>query len=289
MFHGGIVVDGLEWSYGYCESGSGVYACKPKLNPMYVFRESVDLGTCLKTKQEVREILKAMKAAWPGTDYEVLTKNCNHFCEAFAAALGSKPTPPWLNRMAHGADSTYTAYTSAKQTALSVYRYFWPSDQVETGIEAQDATSSQQQDSSGAFKSTGPRTFIDRSSAPVGSSDTSGLRTHSEINFGRDSHESMFARRGLMTQPSETPPALAASGSAQSLFARQAILPTDQAKDKEGSSWVLTAAAAAAATASRAAEELKKNSSIADTLPQSTAPSLPLNSQDRTEKHILDM
>ena len=74
VFHGGIVVDGLEWSFGYCESGSGVYACKPKLNPMYVFRETVDLGTCLKTKQEVRDILKALKIAWPGTDYEVLTK-----------------------------------------------------------------------------------------------------------------------------------------------------------------------------------------------------------------------
>ena len=259
---------------------------------MYVFRESVDLGTCLKTKQEVREILKTIKAAWPGTSYEVLTKNCNHFCEAFVTELGCRPTPPWLNRMAHGADSTYTAYTSAKQTALSVYKYFWPSDPSTEMNSGAEASSSQPQDSSrAASQPSGSRTSaIDRASAPVRSSDTNDIRTHSTIHFGRDSHESMFSRRGLVPQPSQEGPSVAmGTATAPSLFSRQAVFPTDRANSKEGD-WVLNAAAAAAATASRAAEELKKKGSVeegAAPLPQSTAPSSPLKVQE--EKQILDM
>lgn len=45
VFHGGIEVQGAEWSYGFCENGSGVYCCVPKQNPMYTYRESVPLGS----------------------------------------------------------------------------------------------------------------------------------------------------------------------------------------------------------------------------------------------------
>ena len=29
VFHGGIAIDGVEWSFGYCDAGTGVYSCKP--------------------------------------------------------------------------------------------------------------------------------------------------------------------------------------------------------------------------------------------------------------------
>lgn len=44
VFHGGIEIFGKEWSFGYCENGSGLYACIPKLNPAYTYRESVEMG-----------------------------------------------------------------------------------------------------------------------------------------------------------------------------------------------------------------------------------------------------
>jgi hypothetical protein len=28
VFHGGLEVDGCEWSFGFCEDGTGVYSCK---------------------------------------------------------------------------------------------------------------------------------------------------------------------------------------------------------------------------------------------------------------------
>ena len=53
VFHGGIEVNGKEWSYGYCENGSGVYHCIPRDNPMYAYRESVTLGATTRSPAEV--------------------------------------------------------------------------------------------------------------------------------------------------------------------------------------------------------------------------------------------
>lgn len=49
-----LQVDGQEWSFGYCERGSGVYTCTPRENPMYTFRSAVELGPTSKTSKEVR-------------------------------------------------------------------------------------------------------------------------------------------------------------------------------------------------------------------------------------------
>ena len=53
VFHGGVEVNGKEWSYGYCEKGSGVYHCVPRENPMYAYRESVTLGATTQSPAEV--------------------------------------------------------------------------------------------------------------------------------------------------------------------------------------------------------------------------------------------
>jgi len=44
----------VEWSYGGCAEGSGMYGIGAKNNPYYKFRETVCLGTTPKTQQEVR-------------------------------------------------------------------------------------------------------------------------------------------------------------------------------------------------------------------------------------------
>jgi hypothetical protein len=54
VFHGAVEVEGWEWSYGYCERGTGVYRCRPRGNPMYKFRESVELGRTSLTRSQAR-------------------------------------------------------------------------------------------------------------------------------------------------------------------------------------------------------------------------------------------
>lgn len=61
-----------------------------------------------------------MRSEWSGNSYELLTKNCNHFCEALAKELECQPTPPWLNRMASGADATITFTNEAAALARHI-------------------------------------------------------------------------------------------------------------------------------------------------------------------------
>ena len=46
-------MNSTEWSFGCCEKGSGVYSCKPKDNPMYLYRETVTLGATTLTDYQV--------------------------------------------------------------------------------------------------------------------------------------------------------------------------------------------------------------------------------------------
>ncbi|BBN01429.1 deubiquitinase DESI2 [Marchantia polymorpha subsp. ruderalis] len=105
IFHGAIQVYDEEWSFGFCETGSGVFSCPPKENPMYTYRESVHLGTTNLSHSEVNVIIRTMIAEWPGCDYDLLSKNCNHFCEAFCAELHVDKLPLWVNRFAKTGDA----------------------------------------------------------------------------------------------------------------------------------------------------------------------------------------
>lgn len=41
-FHGAVQLDDSEWSFGYCESGTGVYCCRARSNSLYTFRYGLD-------------------------------------------------------------------------------------------------------------------------------------------------------------------------------------------------------------------------------------------------------
>jgi len=106
IFHGAVEVNGDEWSYGFCERGSGVYCCHPRGNTGYTYRESVPLGVTSLSPARVRSVIAVLQAQWPGCEYDLLGKNCNHFCEAFGAMLGVPGPPAWVNRFATQAEAT---------------------------------------------------------------------------------------------------------------------------------------------------------------------------------------
>ncbi|KAG1656506.1 hypothetical protein FOA52_012506, partial [Chlamydomonas sp. UWO 241] len=115
-----VAVLNHEWSYGYAPTGSGMYPCEPGQNPQYQFRETVDLGTTFLTKQEIKAAILRLKDEWPGSSYDVLQRNCCHFCEAFARELRCKDPPAWLNRLAQGADATIAFTNDAVELASRV-------------------------------------------------------------------------------------------------------------------------------------------------------------------------
>nr|XP_019711055.1 uncharacterized protein LOC105059531 [Elaeis guineensis] len=118
IFHSAVQVYGdEEWSFGFCEYGSGVFSCPPRRNPMYTYRESIVLGMTNSSIFTVNQILRELSRAWPGRSYDLLSRNCNHFCDAFCELLGVPKLPGWVNRFANAGDA---AMEVAGNTAIKL-------------------------------------------------------------------------------------------------------------------------------------------------------------------------
>lgn len=55
---------------------------------------------------QVARIVRRLKVEWPGRSYNLLNRNCCHFCEDLCHQLGIGPVPGWLNRFATGIEAT---------------------------------------------------------------------------------------------------------------------------------------------------------------------------------------
>ncbi|XP_042476638.1 deubiquitinase DESI2-like [Macadamia integrifolia] len=116
IFHSAVQVYGNEeWSFGFCENDTGVFSCPPTKNPMYTYRERIILGKTDLPVFKVNQILRELSREWPGNSYDLLAKNCNHFCDEFCERLGVPKLPAWVNRFAHAGDA---AMEAAGNTAL---------------------------------------------------------------------------------------------------------------------------------------------------------------------------
>lgn len=82
-----------EWSYGYCEQGTGVFRCPSSKNPMYTYREKIVLGRTDCTIFMVNQIFRELTREWPGHTYDLLSRNCNHFCDVLCDRLGVPKLP----------------------------------------------------------------------------------------------------------------------------------------------------------------------------------------------------
>ncbi|KAH1233502.1 DeSI-like protein [Glycine max] len=94
IFHSAVQVFGDdEWSFGFCEQGTGVFSCPSGKNPMYTYRESIVLGKTNFSIFKLNQILRELSREWPGSSYDLLSKNCNHFCDEFCERLGVPKLP----------------------------------------------------------------------------------------------------------------------------------------------------------------------------------------------------
>ena len=108
-------VNGDEWSFGYCDRGSGGTAAGRGGTRDTRTGRVFPSGVTALSPARVRNILGALQAAWQGHEYDLLARNCNHFCEAFAEMLGVGSLPAWVNRFASQADATVAAVNYASE------------------------------------------------------------------------------------------------------------------------------------------------------------------------------
>jgi len=100
IFHGAVEIFGREWSFGGCDEGSGVFQCPPRSCTMHRYRESVFMGDCNKSEQEVFEMIKGLMVEWQGRGYSLLRRNCCSFSREFCLQLGVGEIPEWVYALA---------------------------------------------------------------------------------------------------------------------------------------------------------------------------------------------
>jgi len=102
IFHAGIEVNGLEWSYGvsYTDSVPGLSCIEPKTHPAHSYRQSVQLRHTKMNAEEIADLISTLIEEYPGDDYCLLRRNCCHFADDFSRRLGSGRIPGWIHRLA---------------------------------------------------------------------------------------------------------------------------------------------------------------------------------------------
>ncbi|GMH26655.1 hypothetical protein Nepgr_028498 [Nepenthes gracilis] len=101
IFHSGIQVHGMEYSYGAHEySSSGIFQVEPRNCPGFIFRRSILLGSTDISLTEFQSFMEQLAAKYNGDTYHLISKNCNHFTDEVCMHLTGKPIPGWVNRLA---------------------------------------------------------------------------------------------------------------------------------------------------------------------------------------------
>ncbi|CAI2381636.1 unnamed protein product [Moneuplotes crassus] len=101
FYHTGVEVNGKEWSFGGNPemTGTGVFDSEPLSLEGEAYRASVELGT-ISSMSEFYRALEIVKQDFEANQYNVLTKNCNHFSDAICRKMLGRGIPGYINRMA---------------------------------------------------------------------------------------------------------------------------------------------------------------------------------------------
>mmetsp|Transcript_9019 Transcript_9019/g.23355 ORF Transcript_9019/g.23355 Transcript_9019/m.23355 type:complete len:230 (-) Transcript_9019:286-975(-) len=107
-FHTGVEVYGKEWLFGMAGGDtSGIAWHEPKQCRDHTFRETLSMGCTPYSEVEVLSIIEELKCEWRGCSYDMLTRNCHHFSDAFCRRLQVASLPTWVNTLAGTGHATY--------------------------------------------------------------------------------------------------------------------------------------------------------------------------------------
>ena len=94
-------VHGVEYAFGAHEySSTGIFEGEPKRCEGFRFRKTVVIGKTEMGPNEVRAVMEELSGEYRGNAYNLISKNCNHFCNDACLRLTRNPIPSWVNRLA---------------------------------------------------------------------------------------------------------------------------------------------------------------------------------------------
>lgn len=95
------LVHGVEYAFGAHEFPStGIFEGEPKKCQGFLFRKAILVGWTEFMSEEVRKLMEELAVEYKGNAYNLITKNCNHFCNDASIRLTGNPIPTWVNRLA---------------------------------------------------------------------------------------------------------------------------------------------------------------------------------------------
>ncbi|XP_021906524.1 deSI-like protein At4g17486 isoform X1 [Carica papaya] len=101
VYHSGVQVHGVEYAFGAHEySTTGIFEGEPKQCDGFTFRKTILIGKTELGPAEVRTVMEELAEHYKGNAYNLITKNCNHFCNDACIRLTGNPIPSWVNRLA---------------------------------------------------------------------------------------------------------------------------------------------------------------------------------------------
>lgn len=114
VFHAGVEVAHMEWSYGasVVETMPGIVCHEIKTHPQHRYRQTVFMGFTSLTAEEVADLISELVELYPGWDYDLLRRNCCHFADDMCQRMGVGRIPGWIYRFARvgaGLDAMITA------------------------------------------------------------------------------------------------------------------------------------------------------------------------------------
>ncbi|KAF3786082.1 DeSI-like protein [Nymphaea thermarum] len=101
IYHSGVQVHGVEYAFGAHDAPTtGIFEGEPKKCAGFTFRKSILIGRTDLGPKEVRGLMEKLADNYTGNTYNLITKNCNHFCNDACLKLTGRPIPRWVNRLA---------------------------------------------------------------------------------------------------------------------------------------------------------------------------------------------
>ncbi|PIM97627.1 hypothetical protein CDL12_08655 [Handroanthus impetiginosus] len=101
VYHSGVQVHEVEYAFGAHEyPTTGIFEGEPRRCDGFTFRKTILIGFTDLTPEEVRGLMEELAGKYRGNAYNLITKNCNHFCNDVCIRLTGNSIPNWVNRLA---------------------------------------------------------------------------------------------------------------------------------------------------------------------------------------------
>lgn len=75
----------------------------PRIDGIHSFLDgtyeySLHMGACNLSVPELHKVISSLQKSFPGSSYDLIRNNCNHFSDALLKSIVGKGIPPHINR-----------------------------------------------------------------------------------------------------------------------------------------------------------------------------------------------